>query len=75
MTFYRKQELEKKIAKVEYQEVFELRNRLSVDGSGETYEEDHLLLDRVLDLLELIMLDKDRSYFIDELEQQYLEKE
>lgn len=35
-----------------YDDVIELRNRLSPDGSGETYQEDHLLLDRVLDLLE-----------------------
>ena len=73
MTSYRKQELKKKIAKREYQEVLELRNRLSIDGSGETYEEDHLLLDRVLDLLELILIESDNGYFIDELEQQYLD--
>ena len=47
MTFYKKQELEKKIAKKEYQEVLELRNRLLYEHT--VYEEDHLLLDRVLD--------------------------
>ncbi len=35
-----------------YDEVIELRNRLSPDGSEEIYQADHLLLDRVLDLLE-----------------------
>ncbi|MFA7367891.1 MAG: hypothetical protein WC008_06225 [Bacilli bacterium] len=35
-----------------YDDVIELRNRLSIDGSGEIYQEDHLTLDRVLDLLE-----------------------
>lgn len=38
--------------KVLYGDLIELRNRLSPDGSGEIYQEDHLLLDRVLDLLE-----------------------
>lgn len=44
--------------KILYNEVIELRNRLSPDGSGETYQEDHLLLDRVLDLLEELLLTK-----------------
>lgn len=44
--------------KVLYDDVIELRNRLSLDGSGEIYEEDHLLLDRVLDLLEEHLLIK-----------------
>lgn len=35
-----------------YNEVLKLRNRLSPDGSGETYQEDHMLLDLVLDLIE-----------------------
>lgn len=35
-----------------YDEVLKLRNRLSNDGSGEVFEEDHLLLDCVLDLIE-----------------------
>lgn len=35
-----------------YDSVLELRNRLSNDGSGEVFEEDHLLLDYVLDLIE-----------------------
>lgn len=33
-------------------EVLKLRNRLSNDDSGEVFEEDHLLLDCVLDLIE-----------------------
>ena len=35
-----------------YDDVLKLRNRLSNDGSGEVFEEDHLLLDSVLDLIE-----------------------
>lgn len=35
-----------------YERVIDLRNRLSNDGSGEIYEEDHLLLDEVLDYIE-----------------------
>ena len=38
--------------KVLYDNEIELRNRLSPDGSGETYQEDHLLLDEVLDYIE-----------------------
>lgn len=53
--------------KVLYDEVIELRNRLSPDGSGETYQEDHLLLDRVLDLLEEHLLIKGK-HEIKELE-------
>ena len=37
-----------------YDDLIELRNRLSCDGSGKIYQEDHLLLDSVLDLLENI---------------------
>lgn len=44
-----------------YNDVIELRNRLSPDGSGETYQEDHLLLDRVLDLLEEQLLIKEKQ--------------
>ena len=35
-----------------YNDTVELRNRLSVGGSGEVYEEDCMLLDLVLDILE-----------------------
>lgn len=35
-----------------YENLVNLRNRLSNDGDGKVYEEDHLLLDWVLDLLE-----------------------
>ncbi len=35
-----------------YDDVIDLRNRLSPDGSKETYEEDYLLLDRLSELLE-----------------------
>ena len=35
-----------------YTYIIELRNRLSNDGSGMIFEEDHIMLDYVLDLLE-----------------------
>lgn len=35
-----------------YEYIVELRNRLSNDGSGMIFEEDHIMLDYVLDLLE-----------------------
>ena len=35
-----------------YEYIVELRNRLSNDGSGLVFEEDHIMLDYVLDLLE-----------------------
>jgi hypothetical protein len=35
-----------------YENLVNLRNRLSNDDNGKVYEEDHLLLDWVLDLLE-----------------------
>lgn len=38
--------------KTMYDEILKLRNRLSNEGSGEVFEEDHLLLDSVLDLIE-----------------------
>lgn len=36
----------------DYADLVNLRNRLHHEGSGEIFEEDSLLLDRVLDLLE-----------------------
>jgi hypothetical protein len=50
----RKAKVENKMKKIKilYNEVLNLRNRLSNDGSGEVFEEDHLLLDSVLDLIE-----------------------
>ena len=41
-----------------YEHVLELKNKLSLDGSGEAYQEDHLVLDRVLDFLEEHLLIK-----------------
>ena len=35
-----------------YEYIVELRNRLSNDGSGMIFEEDHIMLDYVLNLLE-----------------------
>ena len=35
-----------------YNDVLDLRRRLSPDGDGNVYEEDYLLLDKILDLLE-----------------------
>ena len=49
-------ELIKRILKGNYNDVLELRNRLSLDGSGKTYQEDHLMLDIVLDLYDLLDL-------------------
>ena len=49
-------ELTKRILKVSYTDVLELRDRLSLDGSGEIYQEDHLTLDIVLDLYDLLNL-------------------
>lgn len=37
-----------------YERVLNLRNRISLDGDDTIYEEDHLLLDEVLDLIENI---------------------
>lgn len=50
----RKAKVENKMKKIKtlHNEVIKLRNRLSNDGSGEVFEEDHLLLDSVLDLIE-----------------------
>lgn len=49
-------ELIKRIIKVSYTDVLELRDRLSLDGSDEIYQEDHLTLDIVLDLYDLFNL-------------------
>lgn len=35
-----------------YNELLNLRNRLSNDGNGQIFEEDHLTIDRVLDIFE-----------------------
>ena len=35
-----------------YNYILNLRNRLSNDGDGNIFEEDHLMLDHVLDFLE-----------------------
>ena len=43
---------EKKQLLLVYNELVNLRNRLSNNGNDVIYEEDHLLLDKVLDLLE-----------------------
>ena len=37
-----------------YERILDLRNRISLDGDDTIYEEDHLLLDEVLDLIEYI---------------------
>ena len=37
-----------------YERILDLRNRISLDGDDTIYEEDHLLLDEVLDLIENI---------------------
>ena len=47
-------ELTKRVLKVSYADVLELRYRSSLDGSGEIYQEDHLTLDIVLDLYDLL---------------------
>ena len=35
-----------------YNYIVDLRNRLSNDGDGNIFEEDHIMLDYILDLLE-----------------------
>ena len=35
-----------------YDRLIELRNRISLDGTDEIFEEDHLLFDEVLDYIE-----------------------
>lgn len=40
------------LIKTLYEEVIDLRNRLSMDGDDVIYQEDHLVLDAVLDLIE-----------------------
>lgn len=37
-----------------YEHLIDLRNRISLDGDDTIYEEDHLLLDFVADLFELL---------------------
>ena len=59
--------MSKKI-KTLYDEVLKLRNRLSNDGSGEVFEEDHLLLDCVLDLIEKEMKEDVIFITLNELE-------
>lgn len=44
-----------------YDEVLELRNRLSIDGNNEIFEEDHMLLDLVLDLIEKEMKENENT--------------
>ena len=41
--------------KAVYEQVLELRNRLSNEGSGQVFEEDHITLDYALDLLEVLI--------------------
>lgn len=48
---FRKEEDDIDIKKT-YNDLVDLRNRLSNDGDGVIYEEDHLLLDVLLDMLE-----------------------
>ena len=45
-------ERRKKMSKSIYERVINLRNRISLDGDDTIYEEDHLLLDEVLDYIE-----------------------
>jgi hypothetical protein len=35
-----------------YNDLIDLRNRLSNEGSGQVFEEDHLLLDAILDYID-----------------------
>lgn len=49
-------ELIKRILKGNYNKVLELRNRLTPDGENVIYQEDHLNLDIVLDLYDLLDL-------------------
>lgn len=38
-----------------YGDIVHLRNRLSNDGSGQIYDEDHILLDSVLDFMDTLL--------------------
>lgn len=49
-------ELIKRVLKANYNDVMELRNRLTPDGEDVIYQEDHLTLDIVLDLYALLGL-------------------
>ncbi len=40
------------MSKSMYERILDLRNRISLDGDDTIYEEDHLLLDEVLDYIE-----------------------
>lgn len=48
-----------------YNDLVDLRNRLSIDGSQEMYDEDHQVLDRVLDIFDLIDSDLHWGLHID----------
>ena len=47
-------ELLKRVVETNYNHAFDFRNRLSLDGNGETYVEDFFLMDAILDLFELL---------------------
>ena len=49
-------ELIKRVLKGNYNEVLELRNRLTPDGEGVIFQEDYFKLDIVLDLYDLLGL-------------------
>ena len=59
---------EKKQLLLVYNDLVNLRNRLSNNGNDVIYEEDHLLLDKVLDLLE-------NSMFLHYIIEKMLDKE
>lgn len=48
-----------------YNDLVDLRNRLSIDGSQEMYDEDHQVLDKVLDIFDLIDSDLHWGLHID----------
>ena len=51
---------------VVYSNLLELRNRLSIDGSNEIFDDDHLLLDWVLDTFEFIFENKELTKDLEE---------
>lgn len=69
-------ELLKRVVKTNYNHLVDFRNRVSLDGDDTIYDQDHLLLDVVLDLFELLEnyshgLDTETEYAFYELAEFY----
>lgn len=57
----------------EYKELIDLRNRISNHGTGEIFEEDYLLLDRILDILEILLEQLDQEEQVNAMAEFYEE--